>query len=430
MRLPVVLALLLLAAGCQPILHPFADQAASLPPKPRDSVGITVLPVAAAGAPEERPLTGALAKALIAQDVLASTDAANRGSYRLSTSATAVPATGDRLHVTLNWRLADAAGKKVGNGTVETDTSQATWEAGDAALAAALAGDAAPKIAALIDGDQPPPEMASNVAQIVVSGVTGAPGDGDTSLAAAIARALGRAGIAVASGGGDAPLSLAGAVEVSSPQADKQQVRIRWQLSQRGGGVLGHADQQNAVPAGSLNGAWADIAFAVAAAAAPGIADLVHKAEPMVADQGPARTDAADHPPLEIPPRKTKAAPAPAAVSAAPPTAPPPAPVAVAALAAKPAAPVTPPQKDGVDGAAAEFLVQFGAYRSESVGEKACAGAGTLAPIHLVQPATRDDPWYRCRTVSPRSRAAAEALVAAAAAAGKSAVLVKVEPAR
>jgi hypothetical protein len=235
-----------------------------------------------------------------------------------------------------------------------------------------------------------------------VRGVTGAPGDGNMSLAAAIARALGRAGIAVATGNGDAPLALSGAVEVSAAQADKQQVSIRWQVSQRGGGVLGHADQQNAVPAGSLNGAWADIAFAVAAAAAPGIADLVHKAEPMVADQGTTRTDASGHPPLDIPPRKTEAAPAPA----------------------------VPPQKDGVDGTPAEFLVQFGAYRSAAVGEKDCAGAEKLAPSHLVRPAARDDPWYRCRTVAPRSRAAAEALAAAAAAAGKSAVLVKVETAR
>jgi cell division protein FtsN len=408
MRLPVVLALLLLVAGCQPIPHPFADQAASsLPLKPRDSVGITVLPVAAAGAAEERPLTGALAKALIGLDVLASTDAANRGSYRLGTSVTAVPTSGERLHVTLNWQLSDAAGKKVGSGAIETDTPQAIWEAGDTALAASLAGDAAPKIAALIDGDQPPPEMASNVAQVVLRGVTGAPGDGNTSLAAAIVRALGRAGIAVASGNGDAPLSLAGAVEVSPAQDDKQQVIIRWQLSQRGGGVLGHADQQNAVPAGSLNGAWADIAFAVAAAAAPGIADLVHKAEPMVADQAATHADAPPQPPPDIPTRTAEAAPAPA----------------------KPAAPVPPPQV-GVDGDQAEFLVQFGAYRSAAVGEKACAGVQKLAPIRLVRPASRDDPWYRCRTVSPRSRAAAEALAAAATAAGKSAVLVQVEAAR
>ena len=38
-------------------------------------------------------------------------------------------------------------------------------------------------------------------------------------------------------------------------------------------------DQQNAVPAGSLDGTWGDIAFAVAGAAAPGVAALIERAK-------------------------------------------------------------------------------------------------------------------------------------------------------
>src|SRR5271170_6463367 len=129
MRLPIVALALGLLAGCQPLPHPFADQAhsPSLPPlRPRDSVGITVLPVAAAGAPEEHPLADALVHALLAHDMLASTDATNRGSFRLSTSVTAAPTSAGGLHVTLNWRLADPKGAKLGEGIVEDEATAAS----------------------------------------------------------------------------------------------------------------------------------------------------------------------------------------------------------------------------------------------------------------------------------------------------------------
>ena len=72
---------------------------------------------------------------------------------------------------------------------------------------------------------------------------------------------------------------LSGTVAVSPPQAGKQQVSVRWALLRPDGREVGKIDQQNAVPAGSLDRAWGDIAYAVAEAAAPGVAALIAKAK-------------------------------------------------------------------------------------------------------------------------------------------------------
>ncbi len=91
--------------------------------------------------------------------------------------------------------------------------------------------------------------------------------------------ALGRAGVALAEEGEAKPrFALSCRVTITPPKAGKQQVTVRWVLAVPGGRELGQVSQQNDVPAGSLDGAWGDIAFLVATAAAPGIADLVQHA--------------------------------------------------------------------------------------------------------------------------------------------------------
>src|SRR5882757_8616037 len=86
----VALVALLLLAACQPLPHPFAHD--TPPPNspiltPPDSAGIMVEPVAGAPEPTAHDLAAAMAKALRDDDVPASTNASNRGSYRLAGSA-------------------------------------------------------------------------------------------------------------------------------------------------------------------------------------------------------------------------------------------------------------------------------------------------------------------------------------------------------
>jgi hypothetical protein len=112
-------------------------------------------------------------------------------------------------------------------------------------------------------------------------GVTGSPGDGAHALERAIRDALGHAHIVVADNAKTPSIaSLAATVDLAAPDAGKQKIRIVWHVTRPDGSEVGQVKQENAVPAGSLNGAWGDVAYAVAEAASPGIASIVGKVAP------------------------------------------------------------------------------------------------------------------------------------------------------
>jgi hypothetical protein len=268
---------LLLLAACQPLPHPFA---ADVPPprsavlSPRDGAGILVLPLA--GAPPA--VAEALAAALREAEVPASTQGGgNKGSYRLFVLAEPPADGGARL--LLEWELRAAAGNVLGTGNgAAKDAIKDSRDANDPGLRR-LAADAVPAIAKLVQGDVP---GAAEVSEPLLGlrPVAGAPGDGGPALVRAMDFALRRAHVALAEKAGDKEtLVLSGRVELSAPDAGRQQVKVRWVLSRADGGEVGQINQENAVPAGSLDGPWGDIAFAVANAAAPGVAALVEKAK-------------------------------------------------------------------------------------------------------------------------------------------------------
>jgi hypothetical protein len=275
-----VLAALVLTAGCQPLPHPFADSAVmpgGPPLRPPDGVGVIVLPVQNAPAPAATAVAAALAASLRDQDVPASTEAQNRGSYRLVATTAAEPEGAGRIGVTLDWQLRNAADRIVGSGSARGAGTDAAWLSGNKPFADALAHTAAPAIVRLVMGDAPP---AANVAATVkVGGIAGAPGDGSASLARAIVTALGRAGIDVAPAGAEAArYTLSCRIETAPAPAGKERVSVRWKLAGPNGRAIGQVAQENMLPAGTLDGPWGDIAYAVAGAAAPGISQLIERA--------------------------------------------------------------------------------------------------------------------------------------------------------
>ena len=282
-RLFLVLSLFL--AACQPVPHPFedADRLPTTPAlRPPDSAGIMVLPVAGAPQPASERLAAAMAAALLKADIPASTGPMHRGSYHLGATVKTEPLDAGRLAITVDWLLTSAGGETVGRQSSRRETQSALWQTGDAALADALAGEAAPGLANLVFGDAPLPSAVDPL--LAVGSVTGAPGDGGEALARAIDAALRHANIDIASGAqAKAAFVLKGRVEMSPPREGKQQVKVRWILAGADGRELGQVSQENAVPAGSLDGSWGDVAYAVATAAAPGIADLLAQARKMPA---------------------------------------------------------------------------------------------------------------------------------------------------
>jgi hypothetical protein len=272
------LAILALAA-CQPLPHPFADR--TPPPRaaifsPRDSAGIHVEGVAGVSASLSAALAESLAAALRDAEIPASTAGANKASYRLLGMAHRARFADGREAVAVDWELRAADERRLGGTTAGIPAADLSETTADAA-AHALAEQAAPIIARLIQ-EEPPAEVAEP--RLAIQAVNGAPGDGDRALARAIDGALRRVHVPLVEKPADpASFVLAGTVAVSPPQGGKQQVSVRWALLRPDGKEIGKIDQQNAVPAGSLDHAWGDIAYAVAEAAAPGVAALIEKAK-------------------------------------------------------------------------------------------------------------------------------------------------------
>lgn len=271
--------LLLQIAACQPIPHPLSEEV-RLPRtpalSPRDSAGIMVAPIT--GAPAQ--VTEALAAALRDAEIPASTaGSGNRGSYRLVASARATSAPGGGAAIALDWELRAADGKLLGRGNASGEAPAEAWRRGDETMARMIAGNAVPAIARLVQ-DDPPRAAAIAEPLLAIHPVLGAPGDGGAALTRAMDYALRQAHVALAEKAGDKEsFVLTGKVALSPAQAGQQEVTVSWALQRPDGSEIGHIDQRNAVPAGSLDGAWGDVAFAVAGAAAPGVAALIEKAK-------------------------------------------------------------------------------------------------------------------------------------------------------
>jgi hypothetical protein len=104
--------------------------------------------------------------------------------------------------------------------------------------------------------------------------VSGAPGDGNSTLAAALLRELRKSGVASAEGR-PSGYRIVGRVVLGPPRDGKQTIQIDWQVIDPSGKSLGTVSQKNEVPPGSLDGAWGQTADAAAAAAAQGILKLL-----------------------------------------------------------------------------------------------------------------------------------------------------------
>jgi len=281
LRFAAILLLALALAACQgapqaPSSTGDVKRAMSILTPP-DSAGILVLPVTGAPQPAAGEIAQAMAEALQQADVPASTVASNRRSFRLSSTVTMLAGDGGDA-IIITWSLADADGRKLGGAESNTTASEKAWRQGGDDIAQALAKPAAPALAKLIESDAPLPQ--GNASPVVALGqVSGAPGDGETALARAMGAALERVHVDLAGPEGGKPdYTLSAEVAVSPPNGKNQQVKVSWTLLRPDGSEVGRVNQENAVPAGSLDRFWGDIAYAVTSAAAPGVRQLIEQA--------------------------------------------------------------------------------------------------------------------------------------------------------
>jgi hypothetical protein len=111
--------------------------------------------------------------------------------------------------------------------------------------------------------------------QAIVPAVVGAPGDGSTSLTAAIQRELVGKGVAISERPTTVAYRVEGTVTVGQAKDGKQPIHIEWLVRDPQGKKLGTVSQKNEIPEGSLDGPWEKTAEQAAGAAAQGIVKLL-----------------------------------------------------------------------------------------------------------------------------------------------------------
>ena len=277
---PAALSLSALLAACQPLPHPFADD------RPRaellrvpDTASVSVAPVE--GKPEAiaAKLGAATAGALLKRDIPASAKSAGRSSYQLYGKIAEAGRRGGKSVVTVAWRLDDAKGQTVGEQEAKLEAKADEVHSASDAVVARLATLSADAVAPLLTDQSPVPAAASakedRRVQVAVRKVSGAPGDGGTSLTTAISAVLRRQNVAVVDAAAKADLYVEGEVDVAPVKPDKQHVTIVWRVRRADGTEIGKVGLDNDVPRGLLNGAWGDIAYTVAMAASEGLLQLL-----------------------------------------------------------------------------------------------------------------------------------------------------------
>jgi hypothetical protein len=172
---------------------------------------------------------------------------------------------------------APAAPVKVASNAPKPAAKPATETASLAAAVEAPAPATAVKKAAAVPGE----------VVAVVPAVTGAPGDGKTSLTEAMKRALTSQGIKLASAARPGTYKVQGQVELGAAANGLQPITIKWVvLDPNGKPMEKTVVQNNKIGAGSLDGAWGDIADQAAGAAASEVSKLLQKPASGQAQQG------------------------------------------------------------------------------------------------------------------------------------------------
>ena len=277
--------LLALLAACQPLPHPFAyDRPPRSLTEIRGGAGVAVAPLGGHPTATARKLGAAVTDALLKREILASERTTNLDSYRLYGEVQEGAAKGTDATVSVVWRLQNAKGRQIAERRVQTDAPIDDWLSGKPPPIERLAALSAEALAPLIEDKTPAaapvPASETNHVRVAVDKISGAPGDGATSLAAAVAAVLTHQNVEIVKKDEHADVLVSGEIAVSPPQEGKQHVKVLWRVRRADGTEIGMVGQENDIPKGMLDGPWGDVAYSVAIAAGDGLMQLVARGAP------------------------------------------------------------------------------------------------------------------------------------------------------
>ncbi len=274
-----MISLLLALAGCVSLPHPFeghlgaATMRLAAPPPSRLAVPTptgALLPSQQASL-----LSSDVAASLLAQEVPAMSQPAKKGDWQLRISAALRRGT---VLPSYSVLAPDGAVR----GTVDgAPVLASAWTGGNPDAIRQAADAAGPKLAALLTGIQAaemqsnPNSLMNRPARIDFTGVTGAPGDGDISLARQMSVSLPDRGDTVQNSPHDADFILSGTVKVTHENASTDHVEIVWTVRTAAGALAGKVSQLHDLPAHTLDSYWGDIAVVAAQQAAGGVREVV-----------------------------------------------------------------------------------------------------------------------------------------------------------
>ncbi len=273
------LSLLLLLSACGDLPRPFAGNpgrnalALSVPPPPR-----LLVPVPTDGllpAQDAQIWAHAVTDALVADEIPAFAMPPHKGEWQLHLSASLQ---GD--HVTPRYTLYDPKGGTKGD-VYGTPVAAALWAEASLPAFQQSASQAAPQIVDLLRSvdatlkQSDPNSLYNRPAKIYFSGVTGAPGDGNSSLARGMRIRLPDTGDQMVDKADHSDFLLHATVKMTDEPGGQQQVEIHWIVSDRAGHIAGDVAQGHDVAKGTLDHYWGDIAAAVTDEAAGGVHEVI-----------------------------------------------------------------------------------------------------------------------------------------------------------
>jgi hypothetical protein len=279
---PTIIAISAMAAACQPLPHPFADDRppAALIAVP-DNFDIAVGSFEGKPAATAQKLPAAIARELVKHNIPASDETTSKGSYNLDGRIEEHPDRPGKSVVTVFWRLRDPRGKIVTERSDRLTASTHDWAKGNDQQISQLAAAGAGGLAALLIDETPKEQSGGGRIRVAIRKIEGAPGDGDASLASSLTALLKHQDIQlVDTAQGRPDLTVDAEVKIDPAKDNKQHVKIVWHVARAGGGEVGQVAQENDVPRGRLDGPWGDIAYSVAMAAEGGIMQLVDRGAP------------------------------------------------------------------------------------------------------------------------------------------------------